>query len=326
LDILNLLIKTDPQTVEEPNGDGALQIHIAVGYSKKSLEFCKILISAFPDSVRVGTNNGALPIHEACKNDCLETVKYLLELYPESITMRDQEGYSPLHRAASNCKEKAGEVIRFLLSRDSTCASMVTATHTFLPLGLPLHVAGYHLNLDAVQLLFDAHPEAICVNDGNGRTLLDIAGMPRLRGRGEENASEVVTFLEAQMAYVRKAQDIIAMQTPDDNNRLPLHHALFNNASLGAIKLLVKGNPLACQVSDVNKDSPLHIACRGGNCGAVKYLLERNTSQVSEQNVGNKLPIHLLCESGTDKVDRESPEFVETIWHLLKAHHETVLI
>eukprot|EP00579_Thalassiosira_antarctica_P015115 CAMPEP_0201944838 /NCGR_PEP_ID=MMETSP0903-20130614/53596_1 /ASSEMBLY_ACC=CAM_ASM_000552 /TAXON_ID=420261 /ORGANISM="Thalassiosira antarctica, Strain CCMP982" /LENGTH=944 /DNA_ID=CAMNT_0048487893 /DNA_START=264 /DNA_END=3100 /DNA_ORIENTATION=- len=636
LGILILLVITDPQTVEEPDRYGELPIHSVLRHSKKSLEFCKILISAFPDSmrvetdngelpihlacryghldtvkylsklhpdsVRVGTRNGELPIHEACGGRLeivkylselypdsvrvgtddgalpihlvciyghLETVKYLLELYPESITMRDQEGYSPLHRAASNCKEKAGEVIRFLLSRDSTCASMVTATHTFLPLGLPLHVAGYHLNLDAVQLLFDAHPEAICVNDGNGRTLLDIAGMPRLRGRGEENASEVVTFLEAQMAYVRKAQDIIAMQTPDDNNRLPLHHALFNNASLGAIKghletvkyllelypesitmrdqegyfplhraasnckgeageiirfllsrdsagasmvtatnanafrplglplhvagfyfnldavqllfdvhpeaicindgmgrtplditrqsiargmfrergrggayevlwfleaqmayvrqaqdiiamqttddnngshstmhysiileaqmayvrqaqdiiamqttddnnrlplhhalfnnaslgaikLLVKGNPLAVQVSDrqrmlplhiacelstvevvkflvelkdfgldhcdVKKDSPLHYACRGGNCGTVKYLLERSASQVSERNVGNKLPIHLLCESGTDKVDRESPEFVETIWHLLKAHHETVLI
>ena len=186
-----------------------------------------------------------------------------------------------------------------------------------------------------MQLLFDAHPEAICVNDGEGRTLLDLARLGIVDGPhwgpghfSHANASEVVTFLEAQMAYVRKAQDIIAMQTPDDNNRLPLHHALFNNASLGAIKLLVKGNPLACQVSDVNKDSPLHLACRGGNCGAVKYLLERSMSQVSEPNTDstdNKLPIHLLCESGTDRVDRKSPEFVETIWHLLKAHPGTVL-
>jgi len=279
--------------------------------------------------------------------------------------MRDQEGYFPLHRAASNCKGEAGEIIRFLLSRDSAGASMVTATNAnaFRPLGLPLHVAGFYFNLDAVQLLFDVHPEAICINDGMGRTPLDITrqsiarGMFRERGRG--GAYEVLWFLEAQMAYVRQAQDIIAMQTTDDNNRLPLHHALFNNASLGAIKLLVKGNPLAVQVSDrqrmlplhiacelstvevvkflvelkdfgldhcdVKKDSPLHYACRGGNCGTVKYLLERSASQVSERNVGNKLPIHLLCESGTDKVDRESPEFVETIWHLLKAHPETVL-
>ena len=169
----------------------------------------------------------------------------------------------------------------------------------------------------------------------------------------------MVTFLETQLAYANQAQDMSVMTTLDQNGWLPLHHALRNNACLGSIKLLVKGNPsalrvidysglfplhIACEFSmadvlqflvelndtclnhcDENKNSPLHYACRGGNCSTVKYLLERHAPSVSERNADNKLPIHLLCESDTEKVDHDCPEFIEAIWCLLLAYPETVL-
>ena len=149
------------------------------------------------------------------------------------------------------------------------------------------------------------------------------------------------------------------MHTLDQHRWLPLHHALHKNASLGSIKLLVKGNPSALRVIDllgmlplhiacgfstvgvvrflVEKDSscldvfdadknyPLHYACRWGRSSIVKYLLERRVSSVSERNADNKLPIHLLCECDAERVDHDSPEYVETIWRLLLACPETVL-
>eukprot|EP00579_Thalassiosira_antarctica_P009876 CAMPEP_0201917590 /NCGR_PEP_ID=MMETSP0903-20130614/6949_1 /ASSEMBLY_ACC=CAM_ASM_000552 /TAXON_ID=420261 /ORGANISM="Thalassiosira antarctica, Strain CCMP982" /LENGTH=151 /DNA_ID=CAMNT_0048453677 /DNA_START=27 /DNA_END=479 /DNA_ORIENTATION=- len=136
--------------------------------------------------------------------------------------------------------------------------------------------------------------------------------------------SKVVIFLETQLVYARKAQDVSAMTTLDCNGWLPLHHALYNNASIGAIKLLVKGNPSAIRVADyqlsfplhiscefstadvvqflvelddsslnvcdLSKDSPLHYACRGGKCDVVKFLLESRVPSVSERNGNNKLP------------------------------------
>ena len=131
--------------------------------------------------------------------------------------------------------------------------------------------------------------------------------------------------------------------------------ALKENASLGSIKLLVRGNPAAAQVSDqkvayplhiacefssaklvkylvelaeddtlnnfdANKDSPLHYACRGGNCNAMKYLLEANVPSVSERNNDNKLAIHLLFEYGENVLNRESFKYVETVWQLLLAN------
>ena len=139
---------------------------------------------------------------------------------------------------------------------------------------------------------------------------------------------------------------------------MPLHRALKDNAPLGSIKLLVKGIPDAVQVSDqngayplhiacefssvkvvkylveldgdtlnnvdANKDSPLHYACRGGKCGVVKYLLEANVPSVSERNNDNKLAVHLLFECGENILDRESMEYVETVWQLLLANPEVV--
>ena len=150
------------------------------------------------------------------------------------------------------------------------------------------------------------------------------------------------------------------MTTVDDDGWIPLHHALSDNASLGSIKLLIRANPAAAQVSDqkgacplhiacefssvkvvkylvdldgdnlnnvdANKDSPLHYACRGGNLGTVKYLFEANVTSVSEKNNDNKLAIHLLleCEENVLDIDRESVEYIEIVWQLLLANPEVV--
>ena len=134
--------------------------------------------------------------------------------------------------------------------------------------------------------------------------------------------------------------------------------ALKENASLGSIKLLVRGNPAAAQVSDQKVAYPLHIACefsstkvvkylvelagdnlnivdaknnttlhyacRRGNLCAIKYLLEANVPSVSERNNNNKLAIHLLFECGSVLLDRDSLEYVETIHQLLLANPEVV--
>jgi len=351
-DIFHHLIDIDPTIVRNRLVDRELPIHYAA--ASLSPQQCKALIDRCPEPVRekLGGYN-YLPIHDACATGRIDTIEYLLRLYPESIHTRDGSGYLPLHRAARCEAENRVEVIKLLLKHDPNTISKKTAG-----LRLPLHLAcaAYYGQLDVVQILYDACPEAIWMRDTDedeqGRTPLDHA-----RGRNEES-DDIVNFLQTQLVHAEMGEDLLALTTLDDNGWLPLHHALKGKVPLGSIKFLVRGNPsalrvvtnigalpihIACQFSsakvvkylleddggrtlqykDMNEDSPLHYACRGGNLSVVKYLLNRNVPSVSDRNVDNKLPFHLLCES--EEVDKDSTEYTETLYLLLLANPETVM-
>ena len=55
-----------------------------------------------------------------------------------------------------------------------------------------------------------------------------------------------------------------------------------------------------------------------------KVSVEANVPSVSDRNNNNKLAIHLLFECGENILDRESMEYVETVWQLLLANPEVV--
>ena len=355
VDILRCMLSIDPTLARETNDIDYLPIHHGIC---KSFAFCKELIDAYPESLRVRTSEGSLPIHKACGyrgGRSANTIRYMLELYPESINARDSEGLLPIHHAVRGRKPAEGkkaEIVELLLMYDPEAATQKTTR-----LGrLPLHMAceSYVGRLCVVQALFDVFPEAIRVLDGNGNTALTLATKRGLQS--------ITNFLETQQAYVTQAQDMTAMMTPDENGWLPLHRALEDKAPLGSIKLLLTGNlsavrvpdnntafPLhiACEFSsvkvvqylvelesipihqtDTNKDSILHYACRGGNLKVVKYLLDKHTSLVASVEVNRKgeLPIHLLCEEGKDKVDiADSTKCIEIIWRMLLANPEAVV-
>ena len=368
LDILRCMFHIDPACVRERNFEGGLPIHTAAKYSP-SINLCKELIKMYPESLRVEeSNSGSLPIHEImCHNGYnlghhIHIIRYFLDVYPESIDARDNNGWLPIHRAIGEYNsERREETIKLLLIYDPSAASKKTAD---VNCRLPLHIACKKSCLGMAQLLYDAYPEAIWTRDVDGETPLDIAK----RAAQSRNPSNIVSFVEAQMmiapANVQSIHLWSKFYTRTQNGgtgSLPLHRALNNNATLGAIKLLVKGNPeslqvannqgslplhIACEFSsvkvvqfllelngndscldhlDIEGNSPLHYACRGGSYNTVKYLLERNASSVSERNADGKLPIHLLCEAEIDEVGEESTQYVEAIWLLLLANPTGVM-
>ena len=64
LNILRFMLNIDPALPRELVGNGYLPTHDAVMY--KSTAFCKILIDAYPESLRVESGYVMLPIHLAC--------------------------------------------------------------------------------------------------------------------------------------------------------------------------------------------------------------------------------------------------------------------
>jgi len=377
LSLLHFMIGIDPTLVREREGeDDYLPIHLAV--DGNSFEFCKVLIDAYPESLRVGrANDGKLPIHMACRKGGTDIIHYILELYPEGINVRDGDGLLPIHHAAHietvqylldlypesiNAVNDGGMlpihlaarlgrtgIIELLLKQDPDMASKKTTNDARQ---LPLHLACRYGRIEAVKVLYDALPEAILVRNGHEKIPIQVISNQL------QNSSTIVNFLQAQLVYAHKAKDMTTMTTPDENGWLPLHHALKGKIPLGSIKLLLKGNPsairtvddnlafplhIACQFStvkvvrhlveldsripvgrlDMNNDSVLHYACRGGNLDVLRYLVDCHGSLVSNTNTDDKLPFHLLLECEDEQV-RESLEFTEACFQLLRAHPETV--
>jgi len=348
IDILRFMLEIDP-TLPREVGSGWLPVHSAVAY--KSITFCKILIDVYPESLRIEAD-GMLPIHIACdcgnRDDTVDTNQYMLELNPEISNAEDGDGWLPIHLAAMKGRTKS---IELFLKYDPDAASKEVNDESRR---LPLHCAcDYDTNISdisSIQVLYDAYPEAIFASDADGDTPLDNA-----QRNGNQPA---IDFLQTQLEYASQAQDEAAMTTSDDDGWLPLHHALKDNVPLGSIKLLTRANPAAVQVADQNGAYPLHIACefgsvkvvqllvelagvtlnnvdtknnyplhyacRRGNLGIVNYLLEANVPSVSDRNNDNKLAIHLLFECGSVIFDRESMEYVETVWQLLLTNPEVV--
>lgn len=334
---------------------------------EKSAQFCKALINAYPESVSIGAGGSdSLPIHQVCAyGHRLDTVRFLFEFYPESINKRTN-GFLPIHEAA----RVSTEIIEFLLSHNPDGASRTVAGGDPEDEGrLPLHVSCDTLednNLNTVTYLFDVYPEAINKTDRNGKLPLDIARdvhenggryrVSSLRG----TSGETIAFLQTQMNYYRLAKDSEAIITPDGDGRLPIHHALYGDTCLGAIKLLAQGNPqslkvadregilplhLACEYSScpevvkflaelsedtlnvcsTKKVSALHHACHTGNLLIVKYLLDRQVASVSERNADGMLPIHILFDAYNKRWSiRDTPLYLETLWCLLLAYPEAV--
>ena len=85
IDILRFMLSINPNLLSEMVYR-SLPIHVAVTY--KSSTFCKELIDAYPESLRI-QSRGGLPIHVACRYgnqvDTADTIQYMLELDTELI-------------------------------------------------------------------------------------------------------------------------------------------------------------------------------------------------------------------------------------------------
>jgi ankyrin repeat protein len=344
--VLKLLIKKYPEAVRCADNYGELPIHFASRW--RSPEFCQVLIDAYPGSERIPGAHDVLPLHYACANGSLATVKYVYHLYPDAINHATHGGY-PIHAAIAGSSNPAAiGIIQFLLNCDPNQKLLQFQGGSLLHFACAMENvdSSIEVGTDIIEIIFDANPEAI---EGN-RIGKDI----------QHFSQQVQTFINRELVYARKAKDHSLMTTPEDNGQLPLHMALQNNVRLGSIKLLVQGNPHAVQSPDNSGALPLHIACqhhdstdiidylveldkatldavdRDGNtalhyaCRAAKYetitlLLEKyDAVSVSKRNAQKKLPIELLWESNAVE-DKESVEYIQSIFQLLKTYPETVM-
>jgi ankyrin repeat protein len=351
-EILKLLIEKHPEAVRHMDNERFLPIHHACG--PQSPEFCRVLIEAYPGSERMAISIGLLPLHCACFLNNVAVVEYLYKLYPDAINHATTNGRYPIHAAIIGMEHRvdpaaAVDVVKFLLDCDHNVKLQMIEGRLSLLLFACVRTyndSNIEAGIQIIKVIYDAHPEAIDDNE-------IMSNIHRYHPR-------VQTFIHSELVYSRQARNHRLMMTPDEKGQLPLHTALQNNVRLGSIKLLVKGNPsairsfdesgviplhVACQHHDsasvvqyllslseitldtVNRDgnTVLHHACLGAKHDTIALLLEKyDAVSVSTRNAHKKLPIDLLFESN-EVLNRESTEYIESIFRLLRAYPETVM-
>ena len=349
---LKLLIQRNPEAVRHADNDGDLPIHMAAACGR-SPEFCRVLIEAYPGSERMNNTYGALPLHLACLENTAPTVEYLYKRFSDGIKHASTQGHYPIHDAIRGTIERDNpadvvDIVKFLLGCDPGVKLQICQEMSVLEFACDLEFNDSNIGagIQIIKTIYDAHPDAIIEDD---RIVSYIHGYHQ----------QVQAFIYEHLVYARQAKDLRLMVTPDTNGQLPLHTALQNNVRLGSIKLLVKGNPSAIRNFDNNGLTPLHVACehhsspsvvqyllgldkntlravdfhnntalhyacRGAKYDTIALWLETNAVSVSKQNADGKLPIELLWESKAVE-DRESDEYTESVFRLLKAYPETVM-
>jgi len=322
IDILKLLLAACPDSVTRTtdfDSNEELPLHHAA--TNKSPAFCKVLVDAYPESVRRVNNEGYLPFHHACGEGRPDTVKYLFGLYQESINIRNNDGYLPIHWACSLPNKNTAEIIKFLVIQDPGCLSKPVVSdrgddnnHRQGNDTLPLHIICSRWDKSNVtELLFDLYPEAILVRNGQGKLPFDIirAKLDSLPDpetgtvyniEYQQKMQYLIPFLQTQMNYARQAQDQNVMMPPDNTGSLPLHNAIRDGAPLGSIKLLVKGNPNAVHVPDGSGVHPLNIASYASTVGIVKYLAALSPGRLNACDMNKNFPLHHACWGGKPEV------------------------
>jgi ankyrin repeat protein len=345
MDILKLLIEKCPEAVRHADNNGFLPIHAACG--RQSPEFCRVLIEAYPGSERIADAIGTLPLHYACSSGTVAVVEYLYKLYPDAINHETEDGRCAIHAAIfTDHLAAAVDVVECLLDCDPNVKLQKFQGRFSLLLFACVRKyndSSIEAGIQIIKVIYDAHPEAIDDNE-------IMSNIHRCHPR-------VQTFIHSELVYSRQARNPRLMMTPDEKGQLPLHIALRNNVRLGSIKLLVKGNPsairnigtiplhVACQhhesasvvqylieldtttLETVDRDgnTALHLGCRGAKYDTIALLLEKyDAVSVSKRNAHKKLPIDLLFESN-EVLDRESVEYMESIFRLLRAYPETLM-
>ena len=163
LEILRFMVEINPSFPEIRDIDGSLPMHEAA--INMGTAFCKQLIDAYPEALKVTNNNGKLPIHLASSlgnssfnEDPVGKIQYMLQLYPELTNKKDGSGWLPIHCAAS-----LGGGIASIKSLELLIKHDPASVRELAPNGdkqvLPIHLS--NIRVDSVHALYDEYPEAI---------------------------------------------------------------------------------------------------------------------------------------------------------------------
>jgi ankyrin repeat protein len=100
LRVVQDILQSDPEAIEEMNGNGWLPLHTGI-FWQQPREVIQCLIDAYPEACMVRIRNGWLALHVAALYFAEgEVVQCLIDARPQALQVVDRRGRLPLHISA----------------------------------------------------------------------------------------------------------------------------------------------------------------------------------------------------------------------------------
>ena len=172
LPVLQLLLEKCPDGVKIQNNDGSCPLHVSLAQYDIVIDIVLLLLKAFPGAAGIVNNQGLIPLFYCVmrENPSVQLVREICRAYPLGPSTKNLTNSMPLHFACKRHRPSR-EVLTILLKRYPDAAKQCNDFGL-----LPLHIITSATDdVVAVDMIYQAHPEAIQQPDRQGRTCLHLA-------------------------------------------------------------------------------------------------------------------------------------------------------
>lgn len=183
-DLLDILLK-EKQDVNAQDSRGFTPLHLAA-YAGRWQNVRRLLDPKYRAVITAKTNDGWMPLHEACAKGTLKTVEILLN-HGAPIMARDKWQWTPLHRAA-----QAGhlEIARYLIEQGADIEAKTPYDWT------PLHEAIYGGFTSLVSLFLDNDADTAAYDDQG------LDALQKAREYKKQDVAELIKRHEAKLGSI----------------------------------------------------------------------------------------------------------------------------
>jgi len=259
LEVIQFIYSKHEAAVKSPRNDGVLPIMLALSYYVGDPAVVNFLIDQYPESAsKVCNGIQWSPLHSAAHGG-VSDINILRRLHEQDHSMihsADKHGRIPIHLA---CLSKRGnpELVQFLMK---TAPETATVEDNLFG-RTPIHLLCINQAPETIRVMLDMLPnQGDTANTYGGASILAWAAM--------KNSPESVDYLARRFPYM------LSVPTMDEAHYTPLYCAIYNDAPIETMRILIEHYPQALFTLDGSGRRPLRAARSSGVSKDIIHLLE----------------------------------------------------
>ena len=277
----NLIEKLcDPNSMDE---DGAIPLHLAC--KSGNLDLVKYLVIKKNCNPNKEDKNKQKPLHYAASAGHLSIAKYFIDEKECNTTTMDKDGKTPLHLA---CEFGELSMAKYLI-KDKGCKPSIATNDGYTS---SLHLACRNGHYEVVKYLIENQHCDPKSYDADGFTAVHLAcqsgSIKLVKYLIEEKGCNPLHYINVQ-EQGKKAYKHLWWY--------PLHSAC-KYGHLDVAKYLIEEKKCVPSCKSSESLTPLHLACRYGHLSTVKYLIHNKQCNPNEQRNNGCTPLHAACQNG----------------------------